>query len=1044
MQKAKKIALRVAVAFALLTGVALSAPFLFRDQLIARAQRLINERLEARVSFSGVSLSILRDFPNVSMRLNDFRVEGTGVFEGVRLLQADYMQAGLDLRSVLRRDAPLRIFGIEVASPVLHILVTEEGKANYDIVRPSPAPADSLLPPPSDQIIANLEDISVRDARLFYDDASLGLRVALSGLQHQSSGDVSAARYVLDTYTRADSLTLDYGGIRYLSGAQADVKALFDVHADSSIYRFSENQMHINDLALSAEGFVQLLEEGYAMDIALSSPENAFRDLLSLVPGVYTQGFEEVRAEGRFAFNASVRGTYSDSLSLFPAYALQLNIFEGEVQYPGFPLGIREVNARIGVVNGSSNPDSLRVEVPFLGLRLGENPLKATFFLSTPLSDPSVDGTLQGTLRLDDLARVLPMEALKPLQGKITADIRAKARMSQLERKEYASVTMSGKASVDNLRYAAPSMPALHIRSLLLAFSPQSVVLSRLSARYGKSDFSGSARVDNILAWFSPQYTLRGTLVLQSNLLDANEIMSYASSPQPSSGPAAATLAAPGETGGTAPSLPVQRFVFDMDAAIAQLRYQEYDVRDIVAKGQLSPNHFAITQASARIGDSDLRLSGHLENGFDYLFQQGVLSGDIALQSKLLDLNPFLQEPAAANSAAAAAEPQPSVFPVPERVQLTLSADVGQLKYTNLVLNGLNGFLRIENQTVAIQDLSAKTLGGLLAFNGLYDTRDVRKPAFRVRLDLERMDFQQSFAAFNTFRTLAPVGEYLSGLFSSHFLLEGFLGENSIPLPGSLSAKGYLETINALIKGYAPLQKMGQELRIAELQEDIRIENTKNWVEVKDGKIEVKPFDLKVKDIQLTIGGFAGLDKSLDYDIKVRMPRAVFEKSTLGAAAGSTMRQVAQQASKWGVQVLQGDYVNLLVKMSGTAKEPTFNVKLLGMDGQSGIRQSAEAEVQRQSGELIGKAEQAAGKALDSIRQRAAGEAGKQAAELERKAREALEKQIGGKMADTLLKQAEKVLNPSKAREEADKLKKELEQFNPFKKKTTPRDTTKN
>ena len=207
MQKAKKIALGIAAALALLTGAALAAPFLFREQLIARAQRLINENIEAKVSFSGVSLSILRDFPDVSMRLNDFRVEGTGVFEGVRLLQADYLQAGVDLRSFLRRDAPLRIFGIQVASPVFHVLVTEEGKANYDIAKPSPAPADSLMPPPSEQILAHLEDISVSDARLFYDDASLGLRLALSGLQHQSSGDVSAARYVLDTYTQADSVT---------------------------------------------------------------------------------------------------------------------------------------------------------------------------------------------------------------------------------------------------------------------------------------------------------------------------------------------------------------------------------------------------------------------------------------------------------------------------------------------------------------------------------------------------------------------------------------------------------------------------------------------------------------------------------------------------------------------------------------------------------------------------------------------------------------------------------------------------------------------
>ncbi|MBK7474602.1 MAG: hypothetical protein IPI11_00730 [Haliscomenobacter sp.] len=43
---------------------------------------MINETLNAKVAFGTVSLSVFRDFPNVSMRLNDLSVNGIGVFEG--------------------------------------------------------------------------------------------------------------------------------------------------------------------------------------------------------------------------------------------------------------------------------------------------------------------------------------------------------------------------------------------------------------------------------------------------------------------------------------------------------------------------------------------------------------------------------------------------------------------------------------------------------------------------------------------------------------------------------------------------------------------------------------------------------------------------------------------------------------------------------------------------------------------------------------------------------------------------------------------------
>ena len=77
------------------------------------------------------------------------------------------------------------------------------------------------------------------------------------------------------------------------------------------------------------------------------------------------------------------------------------------------------------------------------------------------------------------------------------------------------------------------------------------------------------------------------------------------------------------------------------------------------------------------------------------------------------------------------------------------------------------------------------------------------------------------------------------------------------------------------------------------------------------------------------------------------------------------------------------------------------------------------------------------GKAADSLRNAAQREIDKKKAELEAKAREKIGKELGGKVADTISKKAQEklggVIDKGKTQQEVDKVKNELEKFNPFK-----------
>jgi hypothetical protein len=1054
--------LRVGIPAAVLTIICILAvaPWLFKGRLIAKTKEAINAHLNATVDFRGVSLSLFRDFPNFSLRLSDLSVTGTGTFEGVTLLKTPAITIEVDLKSALRPKMPLIIHGIHIRTPELRLLTTAGGVANYLILKPGAgeAPAETLAPD-SARIVATIEAFSFTDGDIWYEDASQGLKIHLQGVSHNSSGDVTAAVYALKTSTRIERLTLNYGGVTFLNAARANLDAGFRVNQSTETYTFLDNKLKINDLSLECEGALRFLERGYAMDFRLRGPENDFKDFFSIIPGAYLQGYEDVQAEGKFDFDASLNGVYDDSLGRFPAYDIGMEIINGKVRYPSLPLGISGVNAKLRLHNPASDPDSLRVEVPALALRIGNNPIRAAFHLSTPVSDPKVDGHVRGSLDLGELSRAFPIPDMKGLRGKISADISAKASMSQLDRKQYEAVEMRGFLKAKDIVYPSKDLPEVRISALSMAFTPRAAQIDPFDLQIGKSDFAGNAQIDNILAYFSPQATMRGRLFLRSARIDANQLLPQGDEASVSASGAArvqAPLATP----------PFDRFDFSLDAAAKQVLYDRFDLREAAAKGRAIPNRLTLETLSGKIGGSDLKASGMITGAFDYLFYNGILGGSIALESETLDLNQFLEPvPPTVKTTATGTkttDPAPAFegfLQVPERMALKLTVRARLLRYTNYEIKNLSGSMEIAERSAALSNIQGDVFGGRMKFNGQYETPPAKNPAFKAKLELDKMDFGESFRGIATFQSLAPIGKFISGTLNSSLILEGPLGEGMMPVLGDLTAKGFLQTLNASIKGYLPLKSLGSALNLSELKEDIRITDTKNWFEVKQGRVEVKPFEFAVGEYRFTIAGTHSLQQQMDYDIKTRIPWSKLGPVAQGAS-GAVPGQIREQAARLGINLQTGDYFDLLIHLSGNIREPKFSYKVLSPSNGNTLEKTIAGEAERRlentlktlekkaEGEISRFDSQARAKGrevTDSLSKKVQEALERQKAEGLEKARETLEKQGDKALSDSLQKalqrQAEKVLDPKKSKEEADKLKKELEKFNPFKKKN-PQDTT--
>ena len=131
-----------------------------------------------------------------------------------------------------------------------------------------------------------------------------------------------------------------------------------------------------------------------------------------------------------------------------------------------------------------STLDGMTVNIPAFRLRIGSNPISGYFNLKKPVSDPTIDTKINGTLNLGELSKAFPMEGVQELAGIIKADIVAKAAMSQVDNQQYDQVQMAGDFAMQNISYRAAGTPAVKINSLATHLTPQRVDIREFDAAY--------------------------------------------------------------------------------------------------------------------------------------------------------------------------------------------------------------------------------------------------------------------------------------------------------------------------------------------------------------------------------------------------------------------------------------------------------------------------------------------------------------------------------------------------------------------------------
>lgn len=431
------------------------------------------------------------------------------------------------------------------------------------------------------------------------------------------------------------------------------------------------------------------------------------------------------------------------------------------------------------------------------------------------------------------------------------------------------------------------------------------------------------------------------------------------------------------------------------------------------AAATISPQAMILGELSLMVGESDLAANGRLTNYLGYLLRGDKLAGRLYVKSDLLNLNqlmesmasetsgeesPAEEETPAENEEAAAASS--GAVLIPENLDLSLSTELKKILFQQMTITDVKGGVSLANGALSLDGLQMGLFGGEAKASGKYLTTNPEAPTFAMDLALKQASFQETFTQLEMVQKLVPLFAKTGGNYSLAMDLTTTLDEQLSPVMNTVNAHGQLSSASIRLQNIGVLDAVANALKYDKLKA-IEAENVLIDFTIDEGRIETKPFDLKMGQTTMTLSGSTGLDQTIDYTAEVALPEGTanglltkFNVEIGGTFTVPVVKVGVREAAKEVVTKVLDEQVQKLTGSESLSEEIAKQAANLRAEAER-AGDKLVAAAQEQSAKLI---EQAASKGkLAMIAAQAAGdklikEAEKQAANLRAKADEQVAK----------------------------------------------------
>ena len=299
-----------------------------------------------------------------------------------------------------------------------------------------------------------------------------------------------------------------------------------------------------------------------------------------------------------------------------------------------------------------------------------------------------------------------------------------------------------------------------------------------------------------------------------------------------------------------------------------------------------SPRYLQLSETTVNIGNNDVTLDSRFENYLGYALKGSTLKGSLNISSNHLNLNDFMSTDTTAVQAQATADTTATTsstgtIRIPENLDFNMQANLKEVLFDKMKLENVNGTLLVKNGTIDMRNLSFNTMGGSITANGAYSAPKTSQPHLNAGFDMKNIGFAQAYQELGLVQQLAPIFKGLKGNFSGNLQIDTPLDENMSPVMQKVQGSGNLSTKDLSLSGVKFIDQVADIVKKPSMKE-IEVKDLNLGFEIKDGRVNTQPFDLKLGDYTMNLSGSTGLDQTIDYTGKITLP-----SGGIGSALGT-------------------------------------------------------------------------------------------------------------------------------------------------------------
>jgi hypothetical protein len=726
-------------------------------------------------------------------------------------------------------------------------------------------------------------------------------------------------------------ISLGYGGEKYLEKAAIELVLPIDVIISNQFIRLKNATASINDMELLLNGTIEndTVNKDILSDLTYKLASWPVKNIVALVPPSFKSYFNGIDIDGLLSSDGSIKGIYNGSN--MPLMDLNILFEKGTLKYSAFPLPLHDVNCDLKICTDLKSDSLSFVRINRFTAKTTQSTIRTEGIVTHLFKDISCNLTTNAGLTLDEFNSMIPKSMKTTIRGRASGKVKSRFTMSQVEKMQFEKIKLSGLVTLSDFDLKYDSITLKTDRSEIDFELPYNKPSSKNTGFVFASIIS-----DNIVAGKLASYNAvlkKSSLILEaSDLRDTTRIPDLICSFNMDSmsagmddmiiaiaSPHGKVSVSPGSDNSVQPHITLSynsgelKTVMGKNSAIFNKISTDLDIlndntqKDIflqwLVKGyvdinqglvtmseltntieipsikmDIDPETFIIKESSMKIGRSDFRLTGNLNNVLSYFRGDSILRGKFNFISDKTDVAQLMALTSGIGSYDSTSVNKyenttvdtviSGPYMVPKKVDVILNANVKLATIGVDTASNIKGAIQVHDGILLLDGLTFDTPAAKMQLTAMYRTPRINHLFLGIDYHMMDVEISELLTMIPDIDSLMPMLRSFGGRGEFHIAAETYLDSlyniKKSTLRGAASIKGN----NLVLMDGQTFSEIAKKLRFNKKTQN-KVDSLSAEFTIFRNEIDIYPFLIVMDKYKAVIAGRHNFDMTFDYHVSV-------------------------------------------------------------------------------------------------------------------------------------------------------------------------------